>query len=315
MEPRKSLTAVIVTLNGERLFDRCLDSLSFCDRILVVDSFSSDRTEAIARAHGALFIQNPWPGNARQIRFGLDWLEANAPTDWVLILDCDEICTPRLAASIQAAIASPGQAKAFSMPRRTWYFDRFLRHGGSYPDRLFRLFRPEAIRIENSGAHQRLVPNTSSGYLVGHLDGDLLHYTYASFRNQLDKLNDYAERGARDMESRGRRGGVARGLAHGLWRFAAMYVMRLGFLDGRAGFLMAAHTAFYSFLKYVRIKEGSWGAPFDAADAAPNATPNATKVTQRPPRRPSARGTARHPSAGAAAAQDMEPTQGTEEDA
>lgn len=260
MEPRKSLTAVIITLNGERLFERCLDSLSFCDRILVVDSFSTDRTEAIARAHGALFVQNPWPGNARQIRFGVDWLAANAPTDWVLFLDCDEICSPELAASIQAAVAHPGAAVAFSMPRRTWYFDRFLRHGGCYPDRLFRLFRPEAIRIENSGAHQRFVP---AGF-GGALDGDLLHYTYASFRNQLDKLNDYAERGARDLEARGKRGGVAAGLVHGLWRFVVMYGARLGLLDGRAGFLMAAHTAFYTFLKYVRIGEGSWGAPYDA---------------------------------------------------
>ena len=282
MEPRASLTAVIITLNGERLFDRCLDSLSFCDRILVVDSFSSDRTEAIARAHGAIFIQNPWPGNARQIRFGVDWLAANAPTDWVLFLDCDEVCTPRLAASIRAAIASPGEAGAFSMSRRTWYFDRFLLHGGCYPDRLFRLFRPEAIRIENSGAHQRFMPDESSGYLAGHLDGDLLHYTYASFRNQLDKLNDYAERGARALESRGQRGGVAAGLAHGLWRFAAMYVMRLGFLDGRAGFLMAAHTAFYTFLKYVRIAEGSWGAPFDMAGNAAGKAADPPQGTKAP---------------------------------
>ena len=241
MEPRKSLTAVIITLNGERLFDRCLDSLSFCDRILVVDSFSTDRTEAIARAHGALFIQNPWPGNARQIRFGVDWLAANAPTDWVLFLDC---------------------------------------HGGSYPDRLFRLFRPEAIRIENSGAHQRFVPEGPGGAL----DGDLLHYTYSSFRNQLDKLNDYAERGARDLESRGKRGGVAAGLAHGLWRFTAMYFIRLGLLDGRAGFLMAAHTAFYTFLKYVRIAEGSWGAPYDAAKLPPARPARAS--TQGPDQHP-----------------------------
>lgn len=264
MEARTSITAVIITLNGERLFDRCLDSLSFCDRILVVDSFSSDATEAIARAHGAVFLQNPWPGNARQIQFGVDWLAANAPTDWVLFLDCDEICSPELAASIQAAVARPGEAVAFSMPRRTWYYDRFLRHGGSYPDRLFRLFRPEAIRIEESGAHQHFVPAGPSGALAG----DLLHYTYASFRNQLDKLNDYAERGARDLAARGKKGGVAAGLGHGLWRFADMYLLRLGLLDGRAGFLMAAHTAFYTFLKYVRIQEGSWGMPYGAAAPA-----------------------------------------------
>ena len=97
----------------------------------------------------------------------------------------------------------------------------------------------------------------------GELSGDMLHYTYCSFKNQLDKLNDYAERGARDLEAKGRKGGVAAGLVHGTWRFVDMYFRKLGMLDGRAGFLMAAHTSFYTFLKYVRIHEGGWGAPYN----------------------------------------------------
>ena len=258
--PPVKLTAVIITLNGERLFGRCLDSLAFCDRILVVDSFSNDATQCLAEKHGAIFIQNPWPGNAEQIRFGVDWLAKYAPTEWVFFLDCDEICSPELAHSIQNALASPGDRTAFSMPRRTWYFDRFLRHGGSYPDRLFRLFRPESIRIQESGAHQQFRP--SGPY--GDLEGDLLHYTYANFFNQMDKLNDYAQRGARDLERKGKRGGIAAGLGHGLWRFFSMYILKRGFLDGRAGFLMATLTAFYTFLKYIRINEGTWGAPYTA---------------------------------------------------
>lgn len=258
--PPVKLTAVIITLNGERLFGRCLDSLAFCDRILVVDSFSNDATQCLAEKHGAIFIQNPWPGNAEQIRFGVDWLAKYAPTEWVFFLDCDEICSPKLAHSIQNALASPGDRTAFSMPRRTWYFDRFLRHGGSYPDRLFRLFRPESIRIQESGAHQQFRPSGS----YGDLEGDLLHYTYANFFNQMDKLNDYAQRGARDLERKGKRGGIAAGIGHGLWRFFCMYILKRGFLDGRAGFLMATHTAFYTFLKYIRINEGTWGAPYTA---------------------------------------------------
>ena len=258
--PPVKLTAAIITLNGERLFGRCLDSLAFCDRILVVDSFSNDATQCLAEKHGAIFIQNPWPGNAEQIRFGVDWLAKYAPTEWVFFLDCDAVCSPELAHSIQNALASPGDRTAFSMPRRTWYFDRFLRHGGSYPDRLFRLFRPESIRIQESGAHQQFRP--SGPY--GDLEGDLLHYTYANFFNQMDKLNDYAQRGARDLERKGKRGGIAAGLGHGLWRFFSMYILKRGFLDGRAGFLMATHTAFYTFLKYIRINEGTWGAPYTA---------------------------------------------------
>lgn len=252
------LTALIITLNGERLLDECLKSLAFCDHILIIDSFSTDSTEVIAAAHKATFIQNPWPGNAKQIAFGLNWLAQNAPTDWVVFLDCDEIISEPLRHDIIQALQAPGVHVAFSMPRRTWYFNRFLRHGGSYPDRLFRLFKPEALGISESGAHQSLDPNGPSG----ELHGDLLHYTYASFFNQLEKLNDYAERGAKDLRAKGLRGGIALGLGHGLWRFTQMYFFRRGFLDGRAGFLMAAHTAFYTFLKYVRIEACGWGAPY-----------------------------------------------------
>ena len=108
MEAPVRLTTLIITLNGERLLGKCLESLSFCDRILIVDSFSSDKTEDIARSHGAIFIQNKWPGNAKQIRYGIDWLAANAPTEWVLMLDCDEIISPELQKSILQAVAAPG---------------------------------------------------------------------------------------------------------------------------------------------------------------------------------------------------------------
>jgi glycosyltransferase involved in cell wall biosynthesis len=117
MEPRVRLTALLVVLNGERLLGRCLDSLSFCDRILIVDSFSTDSTEQIAREHGAIFIQNKWPGNAKQVQYGLDWLEANAPTDWVLMLECDEIISLDLRKSILAALENTGDKTSFSMPR------------------------------------------------------------------------------------------------------------------------------------------------------------------------------------------------------
>ena len=229
--------------------------MDFCDSILIVDSFSTDSTEKIAREHGAIFIQNPWPGNALQIQYGLNWLAANAPTEWVLMLDCDEIVSPELRDDILRTLAVPQASIAFSLPRRTWYYDRFLTHGGCYPDRLFRLFRPDAIKIENHGAHQQFVP-------VGpcsKLNGDLLHFTYSSFKNQLEKLNDYAERGARDIAQQGKQGGLPRAFLHSLWRFSSMYFIRLGFLDGKAGFLMAVHAGFYTFLKYIRIDEGDWG--------------------------------------------------------
>ena len=275
MEPRVRLTGFIIVKNGERLFDQCLESLSFCDRILVVDSFSTDRTEEIARKHGVIFIQNAWPGFPQQHTFGTNWLIENIPSDWVVSLDSDEIISPELRASILKAVENPQGHSAFSMPRRTWYYDRFLKHGGCYPDRLYRLYRPECIRIDNYGAHQQVVPSGS----CGNIDGDILHYSYYSFENQLEKLNIYAATGALDLEKKGKKGGVFQGLVHGTWRFVDMYIRKLGFLDGRAGFLMAAHQSFYTFLKYIRVRQGLWGAPFD--HGLPNTTDHNHSESQR----------------------------------
>jgi hypothetical protein len=92
---------------------------------------------------------------------------------------------------------------------------------------------------------------------------EIIHYPYSGFRHHLDKINDYAQKGARDLVISGRKGGVARAIAHACARFFRIYWLKLGFLDGRAGFLNAAHGAWYVFLKYVRVDEGSWGHPFD----------------------------------------------------
>ena len=240
-----AITGLVLTYNGERLLDRCLASLSFCDKVLVVDSFSTDRTVDMARAAGAEVVQRTWEGPGPQFRHALSIID----TEWVFSLDQDEICTEELRESVLAAVRA----------RRSWYFDRFMKHSGWYPDYLLRLFRPAKMEVHVSGAHYSFHPKGETG----RLRGDILHYPYDSFRQHLDKINSYAQQGADDLRAKGRQGGVAVATAHGLARFLKLYVVKLGFLDGRAGFINAAHGAFYAFLKYIRVREGDWGAPFD----------------------------------------------------
>ncbi len=256
--PRPPLTALIMTLNGERLLDQCLSSLAFCDHILLIDSGSTDATKEIAANHRAEFVFNPWPGPKAQLEFGL----ARITSGWVLILDQDEICSPRLTESIRAALLDPSAPPCHYAPRRSWYYNRFLTHGGWYPDYLLRLFKAGTAELRQSGAHESIHPLAPAG----HLKGDILHYPYENFSNHLQKINAYAQAGARDLQSRNRRGGVAAGLGHAVSRFLRIYVLKLGLLDGRAGFINAAHAAFYTFLKYVRINEGDWGAPYTLPD-------------------------------------------------
>ncbi len=253
------LTALILTKNAERLLANCLDSLAFCDAIFVLDSFSTDATEAIARAHGAYFVQNPWPGFAAQAAFGLNWLMQNAPTKWVLYVDSDEICSPALRQSVQKAVQTNTQA--WQMRRVTWYYNRFLEHGDK--EILCRLFRPEAVEVQgNTHVDFALCKNetaiTGGQSSVQVLEGPLWHYGYTGFFQHVEKLNQYAENVAGEMLAKGKKGGLFSGLFHAWWRFLHQYIFRLGFLDGKAGFYHASHVAFYTFSKYIRMEKGNW---------------------------------------------------------
>jgi len=249
---RQSVTGLVLTLNGERLLDRCLASLAFCDELLVVDSQSTDRTIEIAKAHGARVIVNPWPGPVAQFKLAL----AEIKTDWVVSLDQDEFLSDELRASIEAKLAAPDQVAGYQVPRSSFYFNRFMKHSGWYPDYLLRVFRAGGMEVTASGAHYHFNPLGDTLKLKG----DILHYPYESFEQHMDKINYYAEEGAKALRDKGRRGGVGPGLAHGLVRFIKLYLLKAGFLDGRAGFCNALAGFYYTFQKYLRVEEkGKWG--------------------------------------------------------
>lgn len=259
-----TITGLVLTCNSARLLDRCLASLDFCDALLVVDSHSKDNSVAIAKEHGANVLVRSWEGIGKQFEFALEHVQ----TDWVFIIDSDEVCSKRLKAEILAVLGrTPGQENlpesnsitGYYIPRRSWYFDRFMEHSGWRPDYLLRLFKKNNADIHMSGAHQTFVPLGPTG----RLHADIIHYPYSSFANHLEKLNDYAQRGADDLRAKGVRGGVLAGLGHGFARFCKLYFFKQGFRDGRAGFINAAHGAIYAFLKYVRVLHADWGAPFD----------------------------------------------------
>ena len=160
----------------------------------------------------------------------------------------------------QAALpGAPADLCGFTPARRSWYYDRFLKHSGWYPDRLLRVFRRNGVHFTQSGAHEHIDPNGRTR----ELDGDILHYPYKHFREHLDKINSYAQQGADDLAARGKKGGLALGVLHGIGRFLRIYLLKKGFLDGKAGFINAVHGAFYAFLKYVRVDEGNWGFPYN----------------------------------------------------
>ncbi len=262
---RPGITGVVLTSEGgERLASKCFASLAFCDTLLVVDSGSTDATMSIARAQGATVVSRQWEGFASQFTFAQGLVE----TRWFFVLDQDEICPLPLATALTAAVAqaekadgAPGTPVAFSVGRMSWYFDKFMRHGGWYPDHILRLFRTGKVEFyQDAHIHYRALGPTAH---VGTAGAEIVHYPYTGFFHQLAKLNTYAQQGADHLRANKKKGGICKGLGHGFWRFLRIYLLKRGFLDGKAGFLAASHGAIYAFLKYTRALDASWGAPFD----------------------------------------------------
>lgn len=242
-----TLGVALITKNAAARLAQCLDALAFADEVVVVDSGSTDATLDIARAHGARVIERPdWPGFGPQKNRALDALA----TDWLLSIDADEVVSPELATSIRAAIAAPA-ADVYAIDRLSSFCGAWIRHSGWYPDWIARLFKRGAARFSDDLVHERLVFQGP----VQRLSGKLLHYSYEDFDTVLRKLDAYSSAGARQRAAAGKRASFGTALARGAWAFVRTWVLRRGFLDGRAGFMIAvfnAETVYYRFLKLAR---------------------------------------------------------------
>ena len=243
----ETITGLICTFNGERLLKKTLASLDFCDHILVIDSGSTDSTVAIAQEAGAEVIFHPFEGMIAQLQFGF----TKVATPWVITLDQDEYLSTELRASVQKALEHPRECTGFFLPRRSFYYDRFIMHSGWYPDYLLRMFKPESVEVRGTLPHEEIHPRGTTRKL----SGDIIHYPYRDLAEHLAKINSYTQTAAGELAARGVSGSLAKGMSHGIGKFFKQYLLKQGFLDGRAGFILAVHAFFYAFHKYVRIDE------------------------------------------------------------
>ena len=234
----------LIARNAAARLAQCLAALSFADDIVVIDGGSTDDTVSIAQAHGArVIVHTDWPGFGPQKNRAVEALSA----DWILSIDTDEIVSPELAASIQAAIRAP-RAEVYALDRLSSFCGQWVRHSGWYPDWVPRLFKRGAARFSDDLVHERLVFETPAA----RLEGKLMHYSYEDFETVLRKLDAYSSAGAQQRHAAGKRGGFGKALGRGAWAFIRTYLLRRGFLDGRTGFMIAifnAETVYYRFLK------------------------------------------------------------------
>jgi glycosyltransferase involved in cell wall biosynthesis len=244
MRPNESLAVVIVAKNEAARIAACIASASFADEILVLDSGSSDGTAQIAAAAGAHVVVTDWPGYGPQVARGFSL----ARSDWVLSLDADERIPPALQAEIRAAI-SAGKHDGFRIPRWSEFCGRVMRHGGWRPDRTLRLGRRAKAGFTSDFLHAHMTVDGS----VGDLRASLVHLSYPDVHDVLEKLDRYSTGSARDMHARGRSASLPKAIAHGLFAFVRTYLLKLGFLDGRHGLMLAIYNAEYAYYKYVKL--------------------------------------------------------------
>lgn len=239
------LSVIVITRNEERDLPECLASVAFADEVIVVDSQSTDRTCELARHAGARVIVRPWPGHAAQKAFAL----AQATGDWVLSLDADERCSPELRDAIPRAIAQDG-VDGYDVLFRTWAFGRRARFGGRYGERHIRLFRRAKASFPERAIHESAVVEGG----VARLDAPILHHTYVSLEEFVEKVNRYSSLAASERFARGKRFS-ALSLLRWPWGFFKRYVLWLGLLDGVDGFLYAAISGLYDVLKVAKLRD------------------------------------------------------------
>jgi glycosyltransferase involved in cell wall biosynthesis len=240
-------TGLVLTFNGEKWLDRTLSSLGFCSHLLVVDSGSSDTTLDIAGRHGAEILQRDWEGTIPQFRFAFERVK----TRWVVTLDQDEWLSEELKPNLAAALSEPGENVGFWCSRLSYYYDRYIRHGGWYPDLLLRAFRLDGMELAGTLPHEEFRPLGPAR----RLSGDIIHHPYADLDEHVAKINSYTSVAARELAARGKRSGAAKAVARGVWKFLRVYLLKRGFMDGRAGFVLAVHSFLYAFLKYLKLAE------------------------------------------------------------
>ncbi|MCY0387711.1 glycosyltransferase family 2 protein [Robbsia sp. Bb-Pol-6] len=246
--PRPTLGIAVITLDAAAHLADCLGALSFADRIVLVDSGSRDATLAIAALHGAQIHHRPdWAGFGVQKNRAVDLLD----TDWVLVVDADEVVSPALAASIRDVVAADADG-VHALDRLSAFCGQWVRHSGWRPDAVPRLFKRGTARFSEDRVHERLVFSGTAALL----DGVLLHYSYDDIGAVLRKLDSYSGAGARQRFERGDRASFGKAVRRGLWAFVRTYFLRLGCLDGRAGFMIAvfnAETVYYRFLRLAEL--------------------------------------------------------------
>ena len=256
------LTVTVITRNEASNIAAALESVSWADEIIVVDSRSTDDTAALARPLATRVEVRDWPGYSAQKNFAAEL----ASNDWILSLDADERVTPSLAEEIGRVLATTPAFNGYRIPRVAWYLGRWIRSTDWYPDYQLRLYNRRAGRWNGRRVHESVAIDGP----VGQLHAELEHYPYRDISHHLQTIDRYTTLAAEDWRASGRRASVWQTFFHPRFAFLRNYVLKGGFRDGAPGLIVSILNSYYVFLKSAKL----WELERDSPSSRPPVLPS-----------------------------------------
>ncbi len=246
----EKLSVTIITYNEEKNIRDCLNSVKWADEIVVVDSFSTDKTIEICREYTDRVYQNKWHGFVEQKNLTL----SKASNNWVLSIDADERISDELREEIRGLLNNSLKFDGYYIPRKTFYVKKWILHCGWYPDYKIRLFKKDNGRWEGTGGtaiHESVKVDGKTGYL----NGDILHYSFPTISSHLKTINSFTSISAMENFKKGKKAGILSILFRPLFNFFKMYILKQGFLDGLPGLIVSILSSYHVFIKYTKMWE------------------------------------------------------------
>ena len=242
------ISACVTAGNGEDKIAACLASLTWCDEVIVVDSYSTDKTFEISKQYTPHVFQHPWEGYIAQ----KNYIRSLANHPWILFVDADEVVSDELRAEIEAEFKrGPGDTAGYRFPRMVYYLGKWIRHGEWYPDIKLRLFLKDRGHSAGQEPHDRVVVDGP----VKTLRAPLHHFTYDDMADHINTLNRFSGITADEKFARGDKFRWLDLIFRPPWRFFKSYILKRGFMDGRQGLIIALMTSYGVFIKYAKLME------------------------------------------------------------
>ncbi|MBT3176586.1 MAG: glycosyltransferase family 2 protein [Desulfobacula sp.] len=242
------LSVYIIAFNEEKKIKQALQSVEWADEIIVADSFSTDRTQVIAKEFGAKVIQIPFNGFGELRNIAIK----ACSHDWIFSLDSDERCTRLAKEEMLKIIGSKDSLDAYYVPRKNYFMGKWIRYSGFYPDfRQPQLFRKGVLKFKNDAVHERyeVISNKKCGYLKS----NIYQVPFKDLEEVIHKTNRYSTLGAQKLQAANKKSSMSKALFHGFWAGFTLYILKFGFLDGWPGFIIALGNFEGTFYKYAKF--------------------------------------------------------------